>query len=220
MKNPIKKITTEENNLIKKQKKDLLLYWLNSQLVINESVLQAFKSVQREFFVDSSYRDLSYSDQPLPIDSGQTISQPTTVIIMLQLLNVFPENHVLEIGTGSGYNAALLAKIARSVVTIERHKKLAKQALKNLKKSNLTKVKVIEGDGKLGYKNLAPYDRIIVTAAANQVPESLKSQLRLGGLLVAPIGPTFGCEMLKIKKISPNNFQTSSHGLFSFVPLK
>ena len=139
---------------------------------------------------------------------------------MLQLLNVFAENHVLEIGTGSGYNAALLAKIARSVVTIERHKKLAKQALKNLKKSNLTKVKVIEGDGKLGYKNLAPYDRIIVTAAANQVPESLKSQLRLGGLLVAPIGPTFGCEMLKIKKISPNNFQTSSHGLFSFVPLK
>ena len=175
--------------------------------------------MQREFFVDFSFRDHSYIDKPLPIGLGQTISQPTTVLLMLQLLNVKPENHILEIGTGSGYNAALLAHIAKSVVTVERHGTLAKQAKNNLNNASIKKVKVIEGDGKIGYKNLSPYDRIIVTAAAKKIPFNLKNQLSIGGTLVAPIGPTYGCEMLKIKKISSNNFQTSSHGLFSFVPL-
>ena len=192
---------------------------LNTRLIDNESVFEAFKSVQRELFVDFSYREYSYLDQPLPIGSGQTISQPTTVLLMLQLLNVSPENHVLEIGTGSGYNAAILAKMAKSVVTVERHGKLVKQAKNNLNNACLENVKVIEGDGKLGYKNLAPYDRIIVTATSKIVPQNLKNQLSLGGLLVAPVGPTYRCEMLKIKKNSSNNFQTSSHGLFAFVPL-
>ena len=219
MKIRIKKINENKKNIIEKQKKNLLLQWLNSRLIYDESVLQAFKSVQREIFVDFSHRNYSYLDQPLPIGSGQTISQPTTVLLMLQLLNVSPENHVLEIGTGSGYNAAILAKMAKSVVTVERHGELVKQAKNNLNNASLENVKVIEGDGKLGYKNLAPYDRIIVTATAKKVPHNLKNQLSLGGLLVAPVGPTYGCEMLKIKKISSNNFQTSSHGLFSFVPL-
>ena len=215
----IKKINKEEKNIIEKQKQKLLLKWLNTRLIDDESVFQAFKSVQRELFVDFSYREYSYLDQPLPIGSGQTISQPTTVLLMLQLLNVFPENHVLEIGTGSGYNAALLAKMAKSVITVERQSKLAKQAINNLNNANLKKVKVVEGDGKLGYKNLAPYDRIIVTGAANKVPHNLKNQLSLGGLLVIPIGPTYECNMVKIKKISSKNYQTSSHGIFSFVPL-
>lgn len=205
--------------ILELQKNALFLNWKKSGLITSEKVLQAFQSVERELFVVPSQHELSYSDQPLPIGSGQTISQPTTVVLMLQLLDVFPEHSVLEIGTGSGYNAALLANLAKIVVTVERHDELAKQARKNLIKADLKEVKVIEGDGKLGYANLAPFDRIIITAAADEVPQVLKDQLAVGGLLVAPIGPNYGCEMIKFKKKSSKNFHSSSHGLFSFVPL-
>jgi len=105
------------------------------------------------------------------------------------------------------------------VVTVERHNELVKFARKNLLSAGLDKVKVIEGDGKLGYSSLAPFDRIIITAATEDVPKNLKDQLTMGGLIVAPIGPTHGCEMQKMIKVSLNDFHTSSHGLFSFVPL-
>ncbi len=203
----------------KQQKQHLYEYWKNSRMISNNSVLDAFMAVPRELFVDPAYRDESYADHPLPIFCGQTISQPTTVILMLQLLDVLPGQRVLEIGTGSGYNAALLAKLAAKVVTVERHEELAEQARENLRGACLEEVVVVAGDGKLGYIKMAPYDRIIVTAAAHQVPQNLKDQLGVGGLLVAPIGATYGCEMLKLQKTSPEHFQTSSHGLFSFVPL-
>ena len=203
----------------KQQKQHLYEYWKNSRMISNNSVLDAFMAVPRELFVDPAYRDESYADHPLPIFCGQTISQPTTVILMLQLLDVLPGQRVLEIGTGSGYNAALLAKLAGTVVTVERHEKLAEMARENLKLAGLENVVVIAGDGKKGCARLAPYDRIIVTAAAYQVPPQLKDQLAVGGLLVAPVGATHGCEMLKLCKTSPEHFQTSSHGLFSFVPL-
>ena len=203
----------------KQQKQHLYEYWKNSRMISNDSVLDAFMAVPRELFVDPAYRDESYADHPLPIFCGQTISQPTTVILMLQLLDVLPGQRVLEIGTGSGYNAALLAKLAGTVVTVERHEKLAELARENLKLAGLEKVVVIAGDGKKGCARLAPYDRIIVTAAAYQVPPQLKDQLAVGGFLVAPVGATHGCEMLKLCKTSPEHFQTSSHGLFSFVPL-
>ena len=208
-----------KKKILEKDKQILFRNWQKSQLIKNKAVLQAFQSVNRELFVDPSYLDLSYSDQPLPIGSGQTISQPTTVALMLQILNISPEHRILEVGTGSGYNAALLSKLGELVVTIERHKELVKLARKNLLSAGLEKVKVVEGDGKLGYSNLAPFDRIIITAATEDVPKNLKDQLTVGGLLVAPIGPTHGCEMKKIVKVSLNDFQTSSHGLFSFVPL-
>ncbi len=203
----------------KQQKQHLYEYWKNSRMISNNSVLDAFMAVPRELFVDPAYRDESYADHPLPIFCGQTISQPTTVILMLQLLDVLPGQRVLEIGTGSGYNAALLAKLAGTVVTVERHEKLAEMARENLKLAGLENVVVIAGDGKKGCARLAPYDRIIVTAAAYQVPPQLKDQLAVGGFLVAPVGATHGCEMLKLCKTSPEHFQTSSHGLFSFVPL-
>jgi len=208
-----------KKKIIEKDKQILFRNWQKSQLIKNKAVLQAFQSVNRELFVDPSYQDLSYSDQPLPIGSGQTISQPTTVAIMLQLLNVLPEHRILEVGTGSGYNAALLANLGELVVTVERHNELFTLARKNLLSAGLVNVKVFEGDGKLGYSSLAPFDRIIITAAAEHVPKNLKDQLTVGGLLVAPIGPTYGCEMKKMVKVSLNDFQTSSHGLFSFVPL-
>ena len=216
---PIKKNIKKLNRILEEQKHSLIKNWRKNRIITTESVLRAFQSVHREIFVDPSYNDISYSDNPLPIGSGQTISQPTTVAMMLQLLNILPGNCVLEIGTGSGYNAALLANLAKFVVTIERHEKLVKKARKNLLCVGLDNIKVIEGDGKLGYVNHAPYDRIIITAAADKVPQNLKDQLIIGGFIVAPIGPTYGCEMHKIQKISQNNFQTSSHGVFSFVPL-
>jgi len=175
--------------------------------------------VPRELFVDPSYRHQSYADHPLPIGCEQTISQPTTVMLMLQLLEVLPDQRVLEIGTGSGYNAALLAELTGEVLTVERHLHLVKSARENLKQAGYKDVIVVNGDGKEGYISQAPYDRIVVTAAAHKVPQKLKDQLSIGGLLVAPIGATYGCEMLMLKRISSENFQISSHGLFSFVPL-
>ena len=188
-------------------------------MITSDPVLKAFLAVPRELFVDTSYRHQSYADHPLPIGCEQTISQPTTVMLMLQLLEVLPDQRVLEIGTGSGYNAALLAELTGEVVTVERHLQLVKSARENLKQAGYKEVIVVNGDGKEGYISQAPYDRIMVTAAAHKVPQQLKDQLSIGGLLVAPIGATYGCEMLTLKKISSENFQTSNHGLFSFVPL-
>ena len=216
---PTKKPNKYENKFLEKQKKILYQDLKNSRKITTDSVMQAFLAIPRELFVDTSYHDLSYADHPLPIGYGQTISQPTTVILMLQLLDVLPGQRVLEIGTGSGYNAALLAKLAGMVVTVERHLELTELARENLHTAGLKEVVVITGDGKLGYTNLAPFDRIVITAAANQVPQNLKDQLTVGGVLVAPIGATQGCEMLKLQKISTKHFKTSSHGLFSFVPL-
>ena len=209
----------EQNSDIEKQKQRLYSYWKDSRMITSDPVLKAFLVVPRELFVDPSYRHQSYADHPLPIGCEQTISQPTTVMMMLQLLEVLPGQRVLEIGSGSGYNAALLAELTGEVVTVERHLQLVKSARENLKQAGYKEVIVVNGDGKNGYISRAPYDRIMITAAAHKVPQKLKDQLSIGGLLVAPIGATYGCEMLTFKKISSNNFQTSNHGLFSFVPL-
>ena len=207
------------NSNLEQQKQHLFRYWKNSRLITSDPVLKAFLAVPRELFVDHSYRDQSYADHPLPIGCEQTIAQPTTVMLMLQLLKVLPGQRVLEIGAGSGYNAALLAELSGLVVTVERHKQLVKIAQENLNQAGYEDIILVNGDGKQGYASEGPYDRIMVTAAAHQVPQKLKDQLSIGGLLVAPIGATYGCEMLTLKKISFENFQTSSHGLFSFVPL-
>ena len=129
-------------------------------MIKDKYVLKAFQSVKREIFVDPSYQNLAYSDQPLPIGLGQTISQPTTVLFMLQLLNVFPENNVLEIGTGSGYNTALLAYLAKSVVTFERHKELTEKARSNLNCLKLDNIFAIREYG--GSKKIYEHKRIMV----------------------------------------------------------
>ena len=209
----------KENSNFEQQKQHLFRYWQKSRMISSNTVLKAFLTVQRELFVDQSYRDQSYADNPLPICCEQTISQPTTVMLMLQLLELLPGQRVLEIGAGSGYNAALLAELSGLVFTVERHKQLVKIAKENLKLAGYEDVIVVNGDGKQGYASEGPYDSIMVTAAAHQVPQKLKDQLSIGGLLVAPIGATYRCEMLTVRKISSDNFQTSDHGLFSFVPL-
>ena len=212
-------VLDKENLNFEQQKQHLFNYWGKSSIITSDAVLKAFLAVPRELFVDPAYRDQSYADHPLQISCEQTISQPTTVMLMLQLLKVIPGQRVLEIGTGSGYNAALIAELTGQVVTVERHLKLVKIAHENLKKAGYQDVFVVKGDGKEGYAAQAPYDRIMITAAAQKVPQQLKDQLSVGGMLVAPIGASFRCEMLTIKKISSENFQASNHGLFSFVPL-
>ena len=212
-------VLEKENLNFKQQKQHLYHYWGKSRIITSDAVLKAFLAVPRELFVAPTYRDQSYADHPLQIGCEQTISQPTTVMLMLQLLKVIPGQRVLEIGTGSGYNAALLSELNGEVVTVERHLELFKIANDNLKKAGYEGVFVVNGDGKEGYAAKAPYDRIMVTAAAQKLPLKLKDRLSVGGLLVAPIGATYGCEMLTVRKISSDNFQTSDHGLFSFVPL-
>ena len=165
----------KKNSNLEQQKQHLYRYWKNSRLITSDSVLKAFLAVPRELFVNHSYRDQSYSDHPLPIGYEQTISQPTTVMLMLQLLELVPSQRVLEIGTGSGYNAALLAELSGVVFTVERHKQLVKIAQENLKQAGYEDVIVVNGDGKQGYASEGPYDRIMVTAAAHQVPQKLKT---------------------------------------------
>ena len=160
-----------------KQKQTLVRYWKNSRIITSERILKAFMEIRREYFVQTSFADQAYADHPLPIGEGQTISQPTTVMLMLQLLEVEPEHRVLEIGAGCGYNAALLGLLAKEVVTIERHEKLAVLARANLRKAGISDVTVLAGDGKLGDLEHSPYNRIIVTAAAQNIPVSLKDQL-------------------------------------------
>ncbi len=153
-------------------------------------VLDAMARVPRHLFVDEHLRDEAYADYPLPIGEGQTISQPYVVALMTQLLRLKPGDRVLEIGTGSGYQAAVLAEITDEVYTIEIRKKLFERAKKRLTELGYTKVRTKLGDGYYGWKEFAPFDCIIVTAAANHVPPPLLEQLKEGGRLVIPLGST------------------------------
>jgi len=200
-------------------KKRLYQYWVDHQIITDQRLLEAFIKIPRENFVREEHLIDTYGDHPLPIGKDQTISQPSTVMMMLQWLELEEGHRVLEIGAGSGYNAALIAQIVAKVFTVERIPHLEQFAKENLKKTDIDNVQVILGDGKQGYPQAAPYDRIIVTAATSQVPQSLLEQLKEGGILLLPLGPTLGCEMTKICKVSQQKYSESYHGLFSFVPL-
>jgi protein-L-isoaspartate(D-aspartate) O-methyltransferase len=153
------------------------------------AVLRAMDEVPREQFVEEDYTDSAYADQALPIACGQTISQPYVVAYMTEQLGVKPDHRVLEVGTGSGYQAAVLAHLARQVVTVERYRTLADAARRRLEKLGLANVTVVVGDGLAGAAEHAPYDRIIVTAAAERIPETLTAQLVDSGIMVLPLGP-------------------------------
>ena len=199
-------------------KDQLCQRWRRTGIISNERVLSAFMQVAREKFVHANSVDMAYLDHPLPIGYEQTISQPTTVLLMIQLLEVEKNHKVLEIGAGSGYNAAILSILGQYVHSLEMIPELVAFARQNIDRSAITNVEVLQGDGKQGYAPAAPFDRIIVTAAASGVPEKLLEQLADDGILVIPVGNPYGCEMLKIHKRGPD-FKTSKHGLFSFVPL-
>ena len=169
--------------------------------ISDQGVLRAMDEVPREHFVTTEFADCAYADQALPIACGQTISQPYVVGYMTEQLEVEPENRVLEIGTGSGYQAAILSRLGREVVSIERYRTLADTARDRLKTLGYTNVTVLAGDGFAGAPDLAPFDRIIVTAAAEEVPDALIDQLRDGGMMVLPLGPRNGTQhIVKLTK--------------------
>ena len=182
-------------------------------------VLRALELVPREQFVEPDQRELAYADRALPISCGQTISQPYVVASMTEALSVEPQHKVLEIGTGSGYQAAILAHLAESVVSIERYRTLADTARERLAALGLSNVTVIAGDGANGAPSLAPFDRIIVTAAANEPPRALLDQLKIGGRMIVPLGETRDTQQLvQIDKTEEGLSETALLPV-RFVPL-
>jgi protein-L-isoaspartate(D-aspartate) O-methyltransferase len=184
-------------------------------------VLRALELVPRERFVEPDQLHLAYEDHALPIECGQTISQPYVVAAMTEALEIEPTHKVLEIGTGSGYQAAVLAHLASEVITIERYRTLAETAERRLRSLGLDNVTVIVGDGALGAPEHAPFDRIIVTAAAAEVPQKLVEQLVDGGILVVPVGPSGGVQSLLRLRKRPKGEGLEQSELMAvrFVPL-
>jgi protein-L-isoaspartate(D-aspartate) O-methyltransferase len=187
--------------------------------ISDPAVLRALDEVPREHFVDDQQAAVAYADRALPISCGQTISQPYVVAYMTEQLGLQPEHRVLEIGTGSGYQAAILSRLAHEVVTVERYRTLAEAARTRLAKLGYTNVSVHVGDGLAGWPERAPYDRILVTAATETVPEALVDQLGDGGVMVLPLGPQQNTQRLtKLTKIGKEQFREDLI-LVRFVPL-
>jgi protein-L-isoaspartate(D-aspartate) O-methyltransferase len=181
--------------------------------------LEALRQTPRHYFVPEEEREHAYEDTPLPIGVGQTISQPFMVAVMTELLNLQGDEIVLEIGTGSGYQAAVLAKMARQVHSIERHASLARQAVKTLRQLGIENVLVHVGDGSLGWPQGGPYGGIVVTAAAPDVPKELLEQLAPKGRLVIPVGGRGG-QVLQCWMRSGDTFECESLFHVAFVPLR
>ena len=209
-----------EDNYRHKGLRKQLVDLLRTKGITDEAVLYAINEVPRHIFLDSSFVELAYQDMAFPIGSGQTISQPHTVAFQTQLLQVEKGMKVLEIGTGSGYQACVLAAMGAKVFTIERQRNLffkTKEILDQLP----FRIKSFLGDGFDGLPTYAPFDRIIITAGAPTIPNNLIEQLKTGGIMVIPLDDANneGQIMLKIEKMDDNNLKTEQHGDFKFVPM-
>ncbi|WP_284154976.1 protein-L-isoaspartate(D-aspartate) O-methyltransferase [Algicella marina] len=187
--------------------------------VRDKDVLQAIEKTPRGAFLSGIFKDRAYENVPLPISCGQTISQPTVVGLMTQALELDKRCKVLEIGTGSGYQAAILSRLSRRVYTTERHRPLARTARAVMQELDLTNVTVIAADGTLGLPDQAPFDRILVTAAAEDPPAGLLAQLRPGGIMVLPVGQSDTVQtLLKVVKLE-DGYDYQTLGDVRFVPL-
>jgi protein-L-isoaspartate(D-aspartate) O-methyltransferase len=197
---------------------DMVQNQIKSRGIKDEATLRAMRKVPRDLFVPESQRARAYNDGPLPIGYGQTISQPYIVGYMTEVLGLKPQDKALEIGTGSGYQAAVLAEIVKEVYTIEIVEELGKQARDRLKKMGYSNVSVKIGDGYYGWKEHGPFDGIMVTAAAEYVPPPLIEQLKEGGKMVIPVGSPYGVQTLML--IEKRNGKAMSRSLFPvrFVP--
>lgn len=197
-----------------------LLMELRKQGVTDTRVLGAIERTPRELFVAEPFLDRAWENQALPIDCGQTVSQPLVVGLMTQELEVGERMKVLEIGTGSGYQAAVLAQLCRRLYTIERHRSLLKQADERFKRLRIHNVTHKVGDGWKGWREQAPFDRIIVTAAAQVIPPDLADQLKVGGIMVVPVGDVAGLdqELLKVTRLE-TGLQVKRFLPVRFVPL-
>ena len=195
------------------------LYALRSRGVTDGRVLSAMEKIDRGAFVKGLFAERAYEDMPLPIACGQTISQPSVVGLMTQALELSPRDKVLEIGTGSGYQAAILSQLVRRVYTIDRHRRLVREAEEVFRSLNLTNITAMTGDGSHGLPDQAPFDRIIVTAAAEDPPGPLLAQLREGGIMVLPVGQSDAVQhLIKVTRL-PQGYDYEELRPVRFVPL-
>ena len=206
-----------EDNYKHKGIRKQLVALLQSKGIKNLQVLQAIETVPRHLFLDSSFLEFAYQDKAFPIGAGQTISQPYTVAFQTELLNIKKGEKVLEVGTGSGYQTAVLCVLGAKVFSIERQKTLYDKTKLFLPGLGYN-AKFFYGDGYKGIPPFAPYDKILVTAGAPYIPEALLEQLKDGGKMVIPVGDDKGQEMFSIVK-NKTNFEQTNHGSFKFVPL-
>ena len=207
-----------KDTFLHKGLRNKLVEHLSEKGINNTDVLDAINNVPRHLFMDNAFVNFAYQDKAFPIGSGQTISQPYTVAFQTQMLKIKPYQKVLEIGTGSGYQAAVLNELNTNVYTIERQKDLFKKT-KEFLPSIGYKCNFFYGDGYKGLEKFAPFDRVIITCGAPQIPQSLIDQLKIGGRMVAPIGDGDIQIMHLIEKISETETKITTHGEFSFVPM-
>lgn len=197
--------------------REQLVEELRAKGITDERVLAAMNKVPRHFFVDKSFDAIAYEDRPLPILCDQTISHPHTVAFQTQLLDVQKNDKILEIGTGSGYQACVLAAMGARVLTIERHNELFQKAQQVISQMRFF-IRCYHGDGYQGLPSSAPFDKILITCGAPMVPPELLKQLKIGGVMVIPVG-TENCEMRRITKKNDSEYEEEAFGNFSFVPM-
>lgn len=208
------------DSLLQKGKRANLIKEISRKFAYDSEVLRAMNTVPRHLFVDAGLEHLSYEDKPLPIAAKQTISQPSTVAMQTHLLDIKKWDKVLEIGTGCGYQTAVLAEIGARVYTIERQKELYIAAQKNLAKTGYDKPILFFGDGYAGLEQFAPFKAIVVTCGAADIPENLLMQLEIGGKMVIPIGEQSNEQQLSvITRKGESEFDRTTHGEYSFVPM-
>lgn len=199
-------------------KEKLIEYWISSGIIEDKRIIEAFRQIERADFIPKDLSDDAYADVPIPIGYGQTISQPTTIMIMLQNLSIRPDNRILEIGAGTGYSAALMSLMAKQIFSVENIPELADRARQNLGRAGVKNVTVVNSDGSLGLEEESPFDRIIMTCAAPHIPEPLIEQLSEGGIMVAPVGDRNVQKMVVATK-KDGVLDEKSIGNFRFVPL-
>lgn len=195
------------------------IYTLRSRGVTDSRVLQAMERIDRSAFLTGIFQERAYEDTPLPIACGQTISQPSVVALMTEALEVGPRDKVLEVGTGSGYQAAILSQLARRIYTVERHRALSRQAQGVFDALGLVNITSIVADGSFGLPDQAPFDRIIVTAAAEDPPGPLLAQLKIGGIMIVPVGQSDTVQNLIRVHRQENGFEYEELRAVRFVPL-
>ncbi|MBL0056619.1 MAG: protein-L-isoaspartate(D-aspartate) O-methyltransferase [Chitinophagaceae bacterium] len=196
-----------------------LMDTLRAKGITDEAVLEAMNNIPRHFFLDSALDEIAYEDRAFPISEGQTISQPYTVAYQTQLLQVRPNEKVLEIGTGSIYQASVLAEMGAKVFTIERQKKLFDKTKDFVFKSRYNNIKFFYGDGYEGLPTYAPFDKVIITAAAPFIPPKLIEQLKTGGKMVIPVNEGEHQRMLRLTKNADGSYSEEAFDNFSFVPM-
>ena len=201
------------------EQKMQLLFALRSKGVTDTAVLEVIEKIDRGLFVRGLFADRAYEDMPLPIECGQTISQPSVVGIMTQALRVSPRDKVLEVGTGSGYQSAVLSHLARRVYTVERYKTLVRSAQSLFASLDISNVTCMYADGSHGLPDQAPFDRIIVTAAAEDPPGPLLAQLKIGGIMVLPVGQSSSLQTLLRVIKTDNGYEYEDIRPIRFVPL-